>query len=293
MFPQEPISKLEKTPEVKSGSKGKLKLRKVQKKQISKPTPQSSRVETRNVQQEQTPEPTLRSSKVKIKSVEEKQVPMPIIAIKTKKRKLFEETSTHVSKFEEASLLVRRTTRSMAKPIIVPHVPSLPEEPIDILTSPEKESGYGATISETEGLVTETLRGLRKEKEARREVAEQTTTYDPDNSPSKQLLIVKVGKLTKQNEKLKQEVTEYQVLDRHIKAENAQLKKYNLRLQDAQEEVSAELNKVLHLIQYTRVIKKELRSEASGFNILQPDKLCSDRMGDGSVLLSFLHEDMQ
>jgi hypothetical protein len=55
---------------------------------------------------------------------------------------------------------------------------------------------------------------------------------------------VKVGKLTKQNEKLKQEVTEYQVLDRHIKAENAQLKEYNLRLQDAQEEVSAKLNKV-------------------------------------------------
>jgi chemotaxis regulatin CheY-phosphate phosphatase CheZ len=103
-------------------------------------------------------------------------------------------------------------------------------------------------------------------------VIEQTTTSDPDNSLSKQQLIVKIGKLTKHNEKLKQEVTEYQVLDRHIKAENAQLKECNLRLHDAQEEVSAKLNKVLRLIQYTRVIKKELRSEASGLNILQPEK---------------------
>ena len=112
----------------------------------------------------------------------------------------------------------------MAKQIIVLHAPSLPEEPIDIRTYPEKESGYGDMISGTEGLVTETLRGLRKEKEAREEVIEQTTTYDPYNSLSKQKLIVNIGKLTKQNEKLKQEVTEYQVLDRNIKAENAQLK---------------------------------------------------------------------
>jgi hypothetical protein len=209
---------------------------------------------------------------VKTKSVQEKQVPIPTSATKTKKRKLFEETSTPVSKPEEASHPVRRTTRSMAKQIIVPHVPSFPEEPIDILTSPEKESFYGATISETEGLVTETLRGLRKEVEARGEVTEKETISDPVSSLSKQQLVLKVGKLTKQNKKLKQEVTEYQVLDRHIKAENAQLKEYNRRLQDAQEEVSAKLNKVLCLIQYTRVIKKELRSEASGFNILQPDK---------------------
>jgi hypothetical protein len=55
-----------------------------------------------------------------------------------KKRNLFEETSTPVIKFEEVSLHVRRTTRSIAKQITVPHVPSLPEESIDILTSPEK-----------------------------------------------------------------------------------------------------------------------------------------------------------
>jgi hypothetical protein len=137
-------------------------------------------------------------------------------------------------------------------------MPSLQGEPIDILNSPEKGSGYGAMISETEGLVTETLRGLRKEKEAREEVTKKTTTSSLDKSLSKQQLIVKIGKL-------KQEVAEYQVLDRHIKAENAQLKEQNA-------EVSAKLNKVLRLIQYTRVIKKELRSEASGFNILQPEK---------------------
>jgi hypothetical protein len=155
-------------------------------KQISEPTHQSSKVETRNVQHEQTPEPTLRSPKVKIKSVQEKHAPLRIIVTKTKKRKLFKETSTPVTRSKEASLPIRRTTRSMAKQIIVPHVPSLPEEPIDISTSPEKESGYGVTISETEGLVTETLRGLQKEKEAREEVTEQTTTYDLDNSLSKQ-----------------------------------------------------------------------------------------------------------
>ena len=56
---------------------------------------------------------------------------------------MFEETSTPVSKYEEASLPIRRTTRSMAKQITIPHVPSFTEEPIDILTSPEKESIYG------------------------------------------------------------------------------------------------------------------------------------------------------
>jgi hypothetical protein len=55
VFPQELISELEKTPEVKSGSRGKIKMRKVQKKQVLEPTPLSSRVETRNVQYEQNP----------------------------------------------------------------------------------------------------------------------------------------------------------------------------------------------------------------------------------------------
>jgi hypothetical protein len=63
----------------------------------------------------------------------------------------------------------------MAKQAIVPKIPSLQGEPMDIPSSPKKGSGCGATTSETEGLVTisgteglvtETLRGLRKGKEA-------------------------------------------------------------------------------------------------------------------------------
>jgi hypothetical protein len=55
----------------------------------------------------------------------------------------------------------------MAKQITVPYMPSPLGEPMDILSSPEKGSGYGATVSETEGLVTETLRGLRKKRKPR------------------------------------------------------------------------------------------------------------------------------
>jgi hypothetical protein len=71
--------------------------------------------------------------------------------------------------------------------------------------------------------------------------------------------------LTVEVERLKQEVEEYKVLDRHIKAKNAKLKEQHA-------EVSANLNKVLQFIQYTRVIKKEFMSEVYGFNILQPEK---------------------
>jgi hypothetical protein len=70
---------------------------------------------------------------------------------------------------------------------------------------------------------------------------------------------------------LKQEVEEYKVLDKRIKKENAQLKENNRRLQDEHDEVSSKINKVLCLIQYTRVIKRELKDEASGFDILKPD----------------------
>ena len=44
-------------------------------------------------------------------------------------------------------------------------MPSFPEEPVDIPTSLENGIVYGAMISETKGLVTETLRGLGKEVE--------------------------------------------------------------------------------------------------------------------------------
>ena len=69
---------------------------------------------------------------------------------------------------------------------------------------------------------------------------------------------------------MKQEVEKYKVLDRHIKKENTQLKENNQRLQDKHDEVFAKLNKVLRLIQYTQVIKREIKDEASGLDILKP-----------------------
>jgi hypothetical protein len=110
---------------------------------------------------------------------------------------LFEETSTPVSKPEEASHPVRRTTRSMAKQITIPSVSSFPKEEIDILTSPEQEDFYEATINETEELVTKTLKDLRKEVEARKEIVEKVTIYDLVSSLTKKVLVLKVGKLTK------------------------------------------------------------------------------------------------
>ena len=89
-------------------------------------------------------------------------------------------------------------------------------------------------------------------------MTKEAITPSPNKSLNKRKFIAKI-------ERLKQEIEEYKVLDRHIKAENAQLKEQYV-------EVSARLNKVLRLIQYTRVIKKEMRSEVFGFNILQPEK---------------------
>jgi hypothetical protein len=147
-------------------------------------------------------------------------VSRPTTDVKIKKRKLFEEITTPVSKSKEALPPIWRTTISMAKQMIVPNIPSLQKEPMDISSSPEKGSGCGAivseawglvTISETEGLVIETLRGLRKEKEAREEITKEEITSSLDKSLNKQRLIAKF-------KRLKQEVEEYQVLDRHIKA---------------------------------------------------------------------------
>jgi len=88
-------------------------------------------------------------------------VSRPTTVSKIKKRKLFEETPTPIIKPE---FPIQSTTRSMAKQVTVPNIPSLQKEPMDISSSPENINGCGATVSETEGLVTETLRGLRKEK---------------------------------------------------------------------------------------------------------------------------------
>jgi uncharacterized phage infection (PIP) family protein YhgE len=82
----------------------------------------------------------------------------------------------------------------------------------------------------------------------------------------------KIGELQKQNQELKQEMKEYQLLDRYIKKENEQLKATSQQLQDDHEETSNNLKKVLRLLQYIRVIKRELKAEASAINIIDPQK---------------------
>jgi hypothetical protein len=63
---------------------------------------------------------------------------------------------------------------------------------------------------------------------------------------------------------------EYQLLDRYIKKENEQLKATSQQLQDDHEETSNKLKKVLRLLQCIRVIKRELKEEASTINIIDP-----------------------
>lgn len=63
----------------------------------------------------------------------------------------------------------------------------------------------------------------------------------------------------------------YKLLDRYIKKENEKLKENNQKLQDEYDEVSTKLKKVLHLIHYRKVIKMELKEEASSVNILDPN----------------------
>jgi hypothetical protein len=161
----------------------------------------------------------------------------------------------------------------MAKHAKTPNIPSPQREYMDISSSTEKESGWGATTSETEGLVTisemeglvtetlmdlrkgkevvtqealtpspgkslsrrkmimKALRSLRKEKEAREMVTKKVLTPSPDKSLNEQTLLTKI-------ERLKQEIEEYKILERHIKAENVELKEQHA-------EVSTKLNKVL------------------------------------------------
>ena len=78
--------------------------------------------------------------------------------------------------------------------------------------------------------------------------------------------------LHKQNQELQQEIKEYQLLDRYIKKENEQLKVTSQQIQENHEDTSKKLKKVLRLLQYVRVIKRELREEASAINIIDPPK---------------------
>ena len=89
-------------------------------------------------------------------------------------------------------------------------------------------------------------------------VAKEVLTPSPDQSLNEQTLLMEI-------ERLKQEIEEYKILNRHIKAKNAELKEQHA-------EVSSKLNKVLRLVHYTRVMKKELKSEGSSVNILQSEE---------------------
>jgi hypothetical protein len=148
---QKPVGELKETAKVTSKNKKKLEGKEAQ---VPEPMPQSSRIEIWIGQQKKTPEFTTQGCKIKVKSTQEEQVSRPTPVSKSKKRKLFEETPTPVSKSKKVSLPIRRTTRSMAKQVTTPNIPSPQGESMDILSSPEKGSGCGATTRETEGLVT-------------------------------------------------------------------------------------------------------------------------------------------
>jgi hypothetical protein len=94
----------------------------------------------------------------------------------------------------------------------------------------------------------------------------------PKRTLTKEQMKKKIVELQKQNQELKQEVKEYQLLDRYIKNENEQLKTTNQQLQDDDEETYNNIKKVLRLLQYVRVIKKELKAEASAINIIDPQE---------------------
>jgi hypothetical protein len=81
---------------------------------------------------------------------------------------------------------------------------------------------------------------------------------------TKEKMKQRIGELQKQNQKLQQ--------DRYIKKENEQLKATSQQLQDDHEETSNKLKKVLQLLQYVRVIKRDLREEALSINIIDPPK---------------------
>jgi predicted RNase H-like nuclease (RuvC/YqgF family) len=89
---------------------------------------------------------------------------------------------------------------------------------------------------------------------------------------TKEQMKKRIWELQKQNQELQYEVKEYQLLDRYIKKENEQLKATRQQIQDDHEETSNKLKKVLRLLKYVRVIKRELREEASAINIIDPPK---------------------
>jgi FtsZ-binding cell division protein ZapB len=77
--------------------------------------------------------------------------------------------------------------------------------------------------------VTETFKDLLVECRTRREDKEKVEP-EPSSILTKQQIMINIKQHKNKNEELKQEVVEYQVLDRHIKKENTHLKEHNRRL---------------------------------------------------------------
>jgi hypothetical protein len=188
------------------------------------------------------------------------QSPMTIPQTEKKKRKLVS-TSDPLPPY-------KRTTRSMEKKGKEVANPHTHEDPID-LTSLDL-SAQDDIPSLTEEQATITLCGMREEVEERECI--QPETIRPMKTLTKEQMKKQIGKLQKQNQELKQEVKEYQLLDRYIKKENEQLKATIQQLQDDHEETSNKLKKVLRLLQYIKVIKRELKAEASVVNIIDPQE---------------------
>jgi hypothetical protein len=84
---------------------------------------------------------------------------------------------------------------------------------------------------------------MREEVEERECI--QPVMMESTKTLTKEQMKKKIGELQKQNQELKQEVKEYQLLDRYIKKENEQLKATSQQLQDDHEETSNKIKKVL------------------------------------------------
>lgn len=64
---------------------------------------------------------------------------------------------------------------------------------------------------------------------------------------------------------------EYRTLDDYLKKENEQLKENRQRLQEECDEASTKLKKVLSIFHFTKVIRRELKEEASSVKVLEPN----------------------
>ena len=142
------------------------------------------------------------------------------------------------------------------------------EDPTDFTSSPLDLPVQDDIPSLTEEQVTINLCGMREEVEEREHI--QLETMESMRTLTKGHMKNNIEELQKQNQELKQEVNEYQLLDRYIKKENEKLKATIQKLHDDHEETSNKLQKVLKLLQYIRVIKWEMKGEASVVNNIDP-----------------------